>query len=197
MNPWLIVCASPRVGGNSDDASVLLDTALRQGGALVERVDVREYAIAPCVACNLCRSAPDSCSLDEPFTGRTDHAAELLARMREAAGLVFVTPVYFYSLPALFKALIDRSQRYWWSNKEEPVAGAKPAYALLIGARTSGERLFDGSLLTLRHFSPMIGYQLMGSLPLRGLDQPGSLVATPEMVECVGEWASTFLQVSG
>ncbi len=194
MTPWLVLSASPRSRGNSEYAATLVTTALREGGALVELVRLYEYTVAPCVACGLCNSAPGACSLDEAFTGRKDHAALLLERLRSAAGVVVVSPVYFYGVPAQFKALIDRSQRYWRFAEDGEDTNLKAAYALVLAARTHGERLFDGTLMTLRPFLRLNGFSLTGHLPVRGLDGPEELMGQTEVTAQIRSWAQDVLQ---
>ena len=54
------------------------------------------------------------------------------------------------------KALIDRAQAYWYlkRNQDPGILALPPrqAHALLIAARSKGEKLFQGSLSTLRYF---------------------------------------------
>ena len=194
MMPWLVLSASPRTHGNCECAATGIAQALRAGGALVEQISLPAYTIAPCVACGLCNSAPGSCSQDEAFTGRLDHAAMLLERLHKAAVVFLVSPVYFYGVPAQFKALIDRSQRYWLQDEPLNPTGNKPAHALILSARVQGERIFDGSLLTLRPFLRTIGFSLTHDLTMRGLDKPEALKEQPELMMQIQNWAGEILR---
>ncbi len=53
----------------------------------------------------------------------------------------------------------------------------RPAYAALIAGRPKGERLFDGSLLTLRYFLQPFGLRLEKPLLFLGKDGVGELAS--------------------
>ena len=193
MTPWLVLSTSPRSHGNCEYAAAGIAQALRVGGALVDHLSLSAYTVAPCASCGLCNSALGSCSQDETFTGRPDHAAMLLEHIRKSAVVFLVSPIYFYGVPAQFKALIDRSQRYW--RQDAPLSqGQKPAHALLLSGRIQGERLFDGSLLTLRPFLRTIGFSLTHDLTMRGLDKSEALKEQPELMLQIQSWAGEILR---
>ena len=197
MNTWLVLAASPRPHGNSEHAAGLVAACLRGAGLSAEILLLRDHVLAPCTACGLCACLPGECSLDPDRSGQPDAAAAILARLRAAAGLVVAAPVYFYGLPAQFKALVDRSQRYWAAHEDRtdldrllhPAQSLRPAYAVLPAGRTRGERLFDGSLLTLRPFLHLLGFSLRDHLPLRGLDAANALAEQPAQLSLLREWA--------
>lgn len=97
----LILSGSPRRGGNSD---LLCDAFMK--GALeadneVKKIFVRDQKIAPCNACYYCGSHGGECIIK-------DGMAEVLEEMHWADVIVMASPVYFYSIDAQMKALIDR-----------------------------------------------------------------------------------------
>lgn len=189
INAWLVLIASPRSRGNSEHAAGLAAACLRAVGLPVEVLRLREHTVAPCTACGLCSTLPGACALDPDRSGRPDDAAAVFACLRAAAGLIVAAPVYFYSVPAPFKALADRSQRYW-SQTDAGRQSGKPAYAILSAGRMRGERLFDGSLLTLRSFLPLLGFSLRDHLPLRGLDGADALAGRPDLCDRVRDWTA-------
>jgi len=194
----LCVMASPRKSGNSASAALDALDCLHTAGHTSEPLWLREYAVAPCVACGVCDKPPYACPLDGERVKTTDTAQasvqddahELLERIRRADVLLLASPVYFYGPPALFKALIDRSQRYWAVDQakigQSPVSpaygdvadssnnteqGMKPAFMVLTAARPAGPKLFDASLLIYRSFLSCMGFTLHDPLCLRGLDE--------------------------
>lgn len=62
------------------------------------------------------------------------------------------------------------------------MAGLPPrlAHAVLLGGRKRGEKLFDGTLLTLKYFLWPFKRTLGESVCLRGVDKPGDLRADRE-----------------
>jgi len=189
VNDWAVLAAGPRSRGNSEYAADLAADCLTRAGLPVKLVLLRNCAVAPCVACGLCAALPEACSLDADRSGRPDDAAALFACLRAAAGFIVVAPVYFYGLPAAFKALVDRSQRFWPRAARRAEGQYKKAYAILPAGRTGGKRLFDGSLLTLRPFLSLLGFRLHDHLPLRGLDAADALAGRPDACALVRDFA--------
>ena len=85
----LIISSSPRKGGNSD---LLCDEFIRgasEAGHKTEKVFLRDKNIHYCIGCGVCNS--------------------ILESMVEADVIVLATPVYFYTMDAQLKTLIDRT----------------------------------------------------------------------------------------
>ena len=98
----LILSGSPRNGGNSD---LLCDEFMRgalESGNQVEKIRVAEKKIGYCKACYYCRQSGGVCAIK-------DDMAEVLQKMIDADVIVLASPVYFYSIDAQLKALIDRT----------------------------------------------------------------------------------------
>lgn len=96
----LILSGSPRKGGNSD---ILCDEFLRgaQGaGHKVKKVRVAEKKVAPCSGCYYCSTHGGACV-------HKDDMADILQKMIDADVIVLASPVYFYSISAQLKAVID------------------------------------------------------------------------------------------
>ena len=96
----LAVSASPRRGGNSD---VLCDEFLKgaaESGHEVRKIRLAEKKIAPCVACYAC--------MENHVCARKDDMAEVLDALKTADVIVLASPVYFYSISAQMKTMIDR-----------------------------------------------------------------------------------------
>ena len=97
----LILSGSPRKEGNSD----LLCNEFMRGalevGHEVEKIRVQEKKIACCTACYACRDT-GNCVIK-------DDMADIMQKMIECDVMVLASPVYFYSIDAQLKAVIDRS----------------------------------------------------------------------------------------
>lgn len=97
----LIISASPRKGGNSD---TLCDEFLRgakDGGSNAEKIFLRDKRINYCTGCGVCNNT-HKCV-------QNDDMAEILDKMVKADVIVLATPVYFYTMDAQLKTLIDRT----------------------------------------------------------------------------------------
>lgn len=96
----LAISASPRKGGNSD---VLCDEFLKgaaESGHEVRKIRLAEKKIAPCLACYGCA--------ETHICVRNDDMAEVLEALKAADVIVLASPVYFYSVCAQMKTMIDR-----------------------------------------------------------------------------------------
>lgn len=97
----LILSSSPRRGGNSD---TLCDEFMRgaiEAGNEAEKIFLRDKTIHYCTGCS-------TCSLHGKPCPQKDDAADVINRMLEADVIVMATPVYFYTMSAQMKTLIDR-----------------------------------------------------------------------------------------
>jgi multimeric flavodoxin WrbA len=105
MKKVLVISASPRKGGNSD---LLCDEFVRgatEAGHEVEKIRLAEKNVGFCSGCYACQK------LKRCF--KDDDANALIEKMLSADVIVLATPVYFYSMDAQLKALIDRSVSRW------------------------------------------------------------------------------------
>ncbi|MFR9255398.1 MAG: flavodoxin family protein [Merdibacter sp.] len=96
----LIIAGSPR-RENSDLLCEAFAQGAREAGHSVEMVTSRSLHIAPCQACYGCRASHVCVQKDDMET--------LMSRMLACDVLVLATPVYFYSMSAQMKAMIDRT----------------------------------------------------------------------------------------
>lgn len=108
----LILSGSPRKHGNSD---LLCDEFMRgaqESGNKVEKIRVSEKIIGYCHACYYCRDHGGECILKDDMT-------EVLKKIIAVDVLVLASPVYFYSIDAQLKAVIDRTLARWTQVKDK------------------------------------------------------------------------------
>ena len=190
MRQILALLCSPRPDGVSDSLARLFAEGAAEAGAGVRLEPLRRYAIAPCIGCGACARPPHNCVLARG----DDQAEELFALFQAAPLALLAAPVYFYSLPARFKAFIDRGQRFW-DARSSSVAGAgdsrlspKPVLAALAAGRPRGGQLFNGALLTLKYFLAPQNARIQDTRLLRGLDRPEDLWARPAVCDALRAW---------
>lgn len=107
----LAVSASPRNHGNSD---LLCDQFLKgaeEAGHSIQKIRLAEKQVAPCLACDVCRSG-------KPCV-RKDDMAEILEAAIGADVILLATPVYFYSMDAQMKLFIDRCYARFMEMKDK------------------------------------------------------------------------------
>ena len=108
----LIISGSPRKGGNSD---LLCDEFMRgavDAGNNVTKIRAAEKKIGFCSACYYCRKSGGVCA-------KKDDMTDILQKIIDADVIVLASPVYFYSIDAQMKALIDRTLARWTEVKNK------------------------------------------------------------------------------
>jgi len=162
------IMGSPRLKSNTD---LLLDEALKGAqseGAEIEKIIVDKLKIAPC-------KEYLGCFKDGNCVIRDDMDS-IYGKLLEADGIIVASPMFFYSVPAQLKALIDRCQALWARRHilhSFPEKTRKGVF-IAVGA-TKGKRLFDGSILTIKYFFEAMGVEYAGELLVRGVDERGEI----------------------
>jgi len=96
---------SPRIGGNTE---VLLEEALkplREAGHEITLFKLNVLNFKPCQDCGGCVKT-GICIHDDAMTA-------MYAAIREADRIILASPIFFYSISAQAKAMVDRCQAFW------------------------------------------------------------------------------------
>jgi multimeric flavodoxin WrbA len=177
MSQILAIYGSPRRKGNT---SLLLKKAVEgaiEVGAEVEELVLRDLKMSPCLEIYGCKK-DGRCVIQDDFQGVYD-------KLLSCQGLMLASPIFFYTVSAHTKILMDRCQSLWvkryWVEK---AAGGqrkltRKGLFISVGA-TKGRRLFEGTLLTVRYFFDVLDAELWRSLLYRSLDFEGDVLKHPE-----------------
>lgn len=165
----LILSGSPRKSGNSD---LLCDEFMRgaaEAGHRVEKIRVAEKNIGFCRACYACKET-GACVIRDDMT-------EVLQKMIDADVLVLASPVYFYSIDAQLKAVIDRSVARWLEVKD------KEFYYIMTAADEEKSSL-ETTLACFRGYADCVeGAKEMGVIYGTGVYEKGEVKGTKAMLE--------------
>ena len=174
MKKVLILSGSPRKGGNSDILCDQFAKGALENGNQVEKIRVSEKKIAPCTGCYFCRNSGGRCALN-------DDMGDILQKIIDCDVLVLSTPVYFYSMCAQLKAVIDRCVARWTEIAN------KDLYYIMTAAEED-EDTMDGTLACLHGFAMCIdGYEEKGILYGKGVADKGDVVNRPELMQIAYE----------
>lgn len=130
----LILSASPRRNGNSDILCDQFMKGAQEAGHQAEKIFLGDREIRYCTGCGLCINRKGICS-------QKDDMAEIARKMCAADVIVMATPVYFYTMAAQMKTLIDRCCAYYTQM------GGKEFYFIVTAADNdiaAMERTLDG-----------------------------------------------------
>ena len=107
-----------------------------------------------------------------------DDVATFIDMLDEASGLLWITPIYFSTVPACLKSLIDRMQIFWARREREEVLAfevRRPAAAVIVG---SGADPFgvEAAVLPLKSASNIAEFTLSDPTVLLGLDENDAIL---------------------
>lgn len=174
------ISSSPRVDGNSE---LLLRQALagaESAGAQSEFLRLSELKIAPCTECNYCFET-GKCNIEDDFQ-------LVMGKMLNADRLIFATPVFFMTVCAQAKLLIDRCQCLWAQKivlKKPLATGSKHdrrAMVIAVGA-TRGKKMFESIQLTMKYYFNVLDMNYVDNLFVNEVDSLGQIKEQPSMLK--------------
>jgi len=133
----LIIASSPRKGGNSDILAGKFSEGAREVGHDVEEIFIRDKQINYCTGCESC--------FDEKPCPQDDDMPAVLDSIIAADVIVMATPVYFYTMNAQMKTLVDRCCALYTKiiNKD---------FYFIITAADEEDSAADGTIASLREY---------------------------------------------
>ncbi|WP_418375056.1 flavodoxin family protein [Agathobaculum sp.] len=164
----LILSGSPRKGGNSDILCDEFARGAQEAGNEVEKIRVASKKIHPCSACYYCRDHGGVCV-------HKDDMASILQKMIDADVLVLASPVYFYSINAQLKAVIDRTVARWLEVKNKE-------FYYIVTMADEAKTSADTTLACFRGYADCVeGAVEKGVIIGSGVYEPGNVKNTPAM----------------
>ena len=180
MPQIVAIYGSPRRRGNT---ATLLKHAVKgavDAGAQVDEIILRDLKISPCLEIYACKKE-GRCAIKDDFH-------QVVDQILSAKGLILASPIFFYSVSAHTKILMDRCQSLWvkkyWIDKV-PFGQWEPkrkGLFISVGA-IKGKKLFNGVLLTVKYFFDVLDMELFRSLLYRRLEFEDDILTHPEYLE--------------
>jgi len=174
------IYGSPRRNGNTATLLRYAVQGARDSDVQVEEIVLRDLKISPCLEIYGCKKTGE-CAIKDDFQ-------KVRNQILESQGLILASPIFFYTVSAHTKILMDRFQSLWvkkyWIDKtpkNQRMIERKGLF-IAVGA-TQGKKLFDGTLLTVKYFFDVLDMELFRSLLYRGLDFEGDVLKHPEYLE--------------
>lgn len=168
----LLLHASPRLHGNSHTLAETFIAGAEAAGNWVQRINVGQAKISPCMACEYCRSNHHQCCQD-------DDMEKIYPAIIAAECVVLAAPLYFYDWPAQLKLVIDRlyalGPEYAVRHKDT---------ALLMTAADDDPQAFDGAVKTYQlALTDYLQWQDRGRILVAGVNAAGAIQDHPALAE--------------
>lgn len=162
-----VITGSPRKNGNS---FAMTDAFIREAesrGHSVQRFDAAFLQIGGCRACQTCFKTGKACSFDDDFN-------RIAPAVLEADAVVYTMPVYWYSIPAQIKGVIDRIFSLVIGGKD--VAGKK--CALITCCEETNPTAMDGVRIPIERSAALLGWEMVGEVLVPGVLDAGDIAKT-------------------
>ncbi|MFH0796811.1 MAG: flavodoxin family protein [Candidatus Omnitrophota bacterium] len=168
---------SPRIGGNTD---IILDKVLEgasTAGSTIEKVGLNTLKFVPCQECS---QAPDDgiCIIN-------DDLQSVYLKIAQSDAIVLASPIFFGSVSAQTKMMIDRYQCLWRAKyllKKEP--GTKRKAGIFISVEASHRQdFFANARSIVKNFFATINADYTKELLVGGVAEKGSILKHPEVLQ--------------
>ena len=163
----VVITVSPRKNGNSFAMTEAFINAAKEKGHTVTRFDAALQKVGGCHACETCYKSGKACSFDDDFN--------LIApAIEEAEVIVFTTPVYWYSIPAQIKGVIDRIYSLVIGGKNF----ANKECALITCCEEDDPTVMDGVRIPIERSAALLKWRMVGEVLIPGVLHAGDINKT-------------------
>ncbi|MDD3242379.1 MAG: flavodoxin family protein [Eubacteriales bacterium] len=122
--------------------------------------------ISPCLDCRYCWKTR-GCAV-------RDGMQEIYQKIDEAQCIILAAPVYFYTVPAPMKLVMDRCQIYWARNVRKDDGGReKIGGIMLVGGAPSFENQFTAAEIPMKGLLTDLNARCLGVVTLSNSDAAG------------------------
>ena len=133
----------------------------------VTRFDAAVMNLGGCHACETCYNAGKACSFDDDFN-------VIAPAILEADIVVFTMPVYWYSIPAQIKCVIDKLFSFCVAGKD--VAGKE--CALITCCEEEDMSVMDGVRIPIERSAALLKWKMVGEVMIPGVLNAGDIEKT-------------------
>lgn len=163
----VVITGSPRKNGNSFAMTDAFIQAAQAKGHTVTRFDAAMMKIGGCRACETCYKTGKACSFDDDFN-------TIAPAILEADAVVFTMPVYWYSIPAQIKGVIDRLFAFVVGGKD--IAGKE--CAMIVCCEEEAMDVMDGVRIPLERSAALMKWKMVDEVLVPGVLNTGDIEKT-------------------
>lgn len=162
-----VITGSPRKKGNSFAMTEAFIKEAERLGHEVRRFDAALMKIGGCHACQTCFKTGKACSFDDDFN-------TIAPPIINADAVVFTMPVYWYSIPAQIKGVIDRLFSLVVGGKD--IAGKK--CGLITCCEEYDMTVMDGVRIPVERSAALLKWDMVGEVLVPGVFNEGDIDKT-------------------
>lgn len=162
-----VITASPRKEGNSFAMTDAFVRAAEAKGHAVTRFDTSFMDIGFCHACETCFKSGKACSHDDDFN-------KIAPSILDADAVVFSMPVYWYSIPAQIKGVIDKLFSLVVGGKD--IAGKE--CALITCCEEDDMSVMDGVRMPMERTAALLKWKMVGEVLVPSVFKTGDIEKT-------------------
>lgn len=163
----VVITGSPRKDGNSFAMTKAFIQAAESKGHTVTRFDAAMSNVGGCHACETCFRTGKACSFDDDFNA-------IAPAIFEADAVIFTMPVYWYSIPAQIKGVIDKLFSFCVAGKD--IAGKE--CALITCCEENDMSVMDGVRIPIERSAALLKWKMVGEVLIPGVLNAGDIEKT-------------------
>lgn len=163
----VVITGSPRKNGNSFAMTDAFIQAAKANGHEVTRFDAAMKSVGGCRACETCFKSGKACSFDDDFN-------TIAPAILDADAVVFTMPVYWYSIPAQLKGVIDKLFSFVVGGKD--ISGKE--CAMIVCCEEEDLSVMDGVRVPLERSAALMKWKMVGEVLIPGVLNAGDIDKT-------------------
>ena len=171
------ILGSPRRGGNSE---LLLDKVLQGAESFdleTEKIVLNELKFSPCQECDGCAKT-GKCTIK-------DDMQIVYKKLNDADAIILATPIFFGSLSAQVKAMIDRYQCLWVAKNvlgKRETKTAKNGFLILVSA-ANRDKFFKNAESIVKNFFAVLDIEFKFFFYCPNIDKKGKILEHPDCLK--------------
>lgn len=170
----LVLTSSGRKNGNTNTMAAAFIKKAMENGHEVTLYDVSHADIKPCFDCKACAktTTADPCLQDPNFT-------EVAGLIKNAEAVVFVMPVYWFTMPAQMKVIFDKLWSFIMAGTD--ITGKEAA--LISACEEDSMTTFDGLTFAYERAMKYLNWRNVGEVLIPSCFELGALEKTDGIVK--------------
>jgi multimeric flavodoxin WrbA len=163
----VVITGSPRKNGNSTAMAEAFIKEAEKKGHQVTRFDAAFMKLGGCHACESCFKTGKACTFDDDFN-------TIAPVLMKADDIIFAMPVYWYTIPAQIKCVIDKLYSFCVAEKDVSGKGC----GIIACCAEEDKAVLDGVRMPIERSAELLKWKMVGEVLIPGVSNPGDIAKT-------------------